>query len=151
MTRKVLIVEDDPSASSFASYALEQEGYKVLTAANGVDGLKMAQEEKPDLLVLDVMLPGMDGFELCHRLRSEASTAKLPIMMLSVKGRESDRDMGLKVGADKYLTKPTDPAELVASVGGLLESKGAAPIERGQQFSEYLEFWPRDKSNGEGK
>ena len=149
MTRKILIVEDDPSALSFAAYALEQEGYQVLTAANGVEGLKMALEETPDILVLDVMLPGMDGFELCHRLRNEASTAKLPIMMLSVKGRESDRDMGLKVGADEYLTKPTDPAELVAGVGRLLESKGAAPMEGGHPDFEYLKFWPRDERNGE--
>jgi len=149
MTGKILIIEDDPSATSFASYALEQEGYQVLTAANGVEGLKMALEEKPDILVLDVMLPGMDGFELCHRLRNEASAAKLPIMMLSVKGRESDRDMGLKVGADEYLTKPADPAELVACVGSLLERKGAAQMEGGSHNFEYLKFWPRDERNEE--
>jgi len=149
MTGKILIIEDDPSATSFASYALEQEGCQVLTAANGVEGLKMALEEKPDIIVLDVMLPGMDGFELCHRLRNEASTAKLPIMMLSVKGRESDRDMGLKVGADEYLTKPTDPDELVACVGRLLERKGVAQMEGGRHDLEYLKFWPRDERNEE--
>ena len=120
----------------------------MLTAANGVEGLKMALEKKPDILVLDVMLPGMDGFELCDRLRNEASTAKLPILMLSVKGRESDRDMGLKVGADEYLTKPTDPAELVACVGRLLESKGTAQMEGDRHKFEYLKFWPRDERNG---
>lgn len=150
MTRKILVIEDDPSALGFATYALQQEGYQVLTAANGVEGLKRAQEEEPDLLVLDVMLPGMDGFELCHRLRNAPATARLPILMLSVKGRESDRNTGLTVGADQYLTKPIDPAELVASVGRLLEDKGAAPMERGH-IPEYLKFWPLDERQGEGR
>jgi DNA-binding response OmpR family regulator len=148
--RKCLVIEDDPSALRFVQYALQQAGYLVLTAHNGIEGLKMAQEEEPDLLILDVLLPGMDGFELCHRLRNEASTAKLLILMLSVKRRESDREMGLKVGANEYLTKPIGPSELVASVGRLLERKGADPLERGHHNSEYLKFWPRDKRNGEG-
>ena len=150
MTTKILVSEDDPSALKFTAYALEQAGYQVLTAANGVEGLKMAQEEEPDLLILDVLLPGMDGFELCHRLKNESSTAKLAILMLSVKGRESDRDMGIQVGADEYLTKPTSPSELVASVAKLLERKGAAPMEAGEHNLEYLKFWPHDEKNGEG-
>ena len=148
MTRKILVIEDDPSALKFAAYALQQGGYQVLTATNGVEGLKMAQDEEPDLLVLDVMLPGMDGFELCHRLRNAPATAELPIMMLSVKGRESDRNMGLTVGADQYCTKPIGPAELVTSVGQLLEGKGAAPVEGGH-IREYLKFWSRDQRQEE--
>ena len=148
MTRKILVIEDDPSALKFAAYALQQGGYQVLTATNGVEGLKMAQDEEPDLLILDVMLPGMDGFELCHRLRNAPATAGLPILMLSVKGRESDRNMGLTVGADQYLTKPIGPAELVASVGQLLEGKGAAPMGRGH-IPEYLKFSPPDEGQGE--
>ncbi len=149
MTRKILVIEDDPSALRFVQYALEQEGYQVLTAANGVKGLKMAQEEEPDLLVLDVLLPGMDGFEVCHRLKKEPATAKLHILMLSVKGRESDRNMGLTVGADQYLTKPTGPAELLASVRRLVEHKGAAPVEKGDSILEYLEFRQRDEGKEE--
>ncbi|MBA7594259.1 Sensor histidine kinase RcsC [subsurface metagenome] len=147
--RKILVIEDDPSALKFTAYALEQEGYQVLTAANGVEGLKMAQEEKPDLVVLDVLLPGMDGFELCHRLRNADATANLPILMLSVKARESDKNMGLKVGADEYLTKPTGPDELMASVGRLLEHKGAVPMEEDQHVSEYLKFWPHGERKEE--
>lgn len=150
MTRKVLVIEDDPSALRFSAYALEQEGYQVLTAANGVKGLKMAQEEEPDLVVLDVMLPGMDGFELCHRLRNDPATARLPILMLSVKGRESDSNMGLAVGADDYLTKPIGPAELVTSVRRLLEGKGAASMEGGHRISQRLKFWPGDERKEEG-
>ena len=148
MTRKILVIEDDPSALKFAAYALQQGGYQVLTATNGVEGLKMAQDEEPDLLVLDVMLPGMDGFELCHRLRNAPATAELPILMLSVKGRESDRNMGLTVGADQYCTKPIGPAELVNSVERLLEGKGAAPMEEGH-IPEYLKFWSRDQRQEE--
>lgn len=150
MPAKILIIEDDPSAVRFAQYALEQEGYQVLTAGDGVEGLRMAQQEEPDLLVLDVMLPGMDGFEVCHRLRTTASTAKLPILMLSVKGRESDRSTGLKVGADEYLTKPTSPSQLVASVERLLARKGATPLGRGHHISGYLSFGSPDESKGEG-
>jgi len=148
MTRKILVIEDDPSALKFAAYALQQGGYQVLTATNGVEGLKMAQDEKPDLLVLDVMLPGMDGFELCHRLKNAPATAGLSILMLSVKGRESDRNMGVTVGADQYRTKPISPAELVTSVGRLLEGKDAAPMEVGR-IPEYLKFSSLDEGQGE--
>jgi len=151
VTGKILVIEDDPSALRFTAYALQQEGYQVLTAATGVDGLKMALEEEPDLVVLDVMLPGMDGFEVCHRLRNTSATAKLPILMLSVKRRESDRNMGLSVGADQYLSKPISPAELVASVGTLLEGTGAAPTERGHPTLEYLGVWSSDDMETDGE
>ncbi len=147
MTGKILVIEDDPSALRFAAYALEEEGNRVLTATNGVEGLKRAREEEPDLLVLDIMLPGLDGFELCHRLRNAPATARLPILMLSAKGRESDKNMGRTVGADEYLTKPIGPAELVASVGRLLEGISAAPMERGH-ISEHLKFWSREQRQG---
>lgn len=126
MARKILIIEDDPSASRLAGYALEREGYQIVTAANGVDGMRKAQEEHPDLLILDVMLPGLDGFEICHRLRAESGSEHLPILMISAKAQESDKATGLKVGADEYLVKPADPAEVVARVGNLLAGKSAA-------------------------
>jgi len=151
MMRKILIIEDNPSALKFAAYTLEQEGYQVLTAANGIDGLKMAQDEEPDLIVLDVMLPGMDGFELCYRLRNVAATARLPILMLSVKGRESDRNTGLKVGASQYLTKPIGPSELVASVEELLPDRDITPVEKGHHVAEYLSFGLPDERKGGSK
>ena len=124
MSKKILVVEDDPAAIRFISYALEIEGYEVLTASNGLEGLKKVQEEEPDLLVLDVMLPGLDGFQVCRRLRAEPQTAHLPILMLSAKAQEVDKTTGLKVGADEYLAKPVDPLELVSQVGSLLAQKG---------------------------
>jgi DNA-binding response OmpR family regulator len=120
IAKKILIVEDDPSFSRAINHIIQKEGYDVITAANGMSGLRMAQEEKPDLLILDVMLPGLDGIEICHRLRQNPPTATLPIIMLSAKGQEADRTTGLKVGANEYLTKPIDRALLLEKVTSLL-------------------------------
>lgn len=120
MAKKILIVEDDPSFSRAINHIIMKEGYDVITASNGMTGLRMAQEEKPDLLVLDVMLPGLDGFEICHRLRQDPATAKLPIIMLSAKGQEIDKTTGLNVGANEYLTKPVDRALLLEKITALL-------------------------------
>ena len=98
----------------------------MLTATNGLVGLKKAQSEKPDLIILDVMLPGIDGFEICHRLRGEPQTADLSILMLSAKAQEVDKTTGLKVGANDYLPKPADPAEIILRVKRLLAQKAAA-------------------------
>jgi two-component system alkaline phosphatase synthesis response regulator PhoP len=125
MGKRILVVEDDPSAIRLVSFTLEQEGYEVLTASNGLEGLRRAREDKPDLLVLDVMLPGLDGFEVCRRLRADAETAKLPVLMLSAKAQEIDKTTGLKMGADDYLAKPADPAEIVARVSNLLQRNGS--------------------------
>ena len=120
ISKKVLIIEDDPSFLRAASHIVEKEGYIVITASNGMTGLRMAKEDKPDLLILDVMLPGLDGFEICSQLRKEPQTAKLPIIMLSAKGQEADKTTGLKVGASEYLTKPVDRAVLLEKLKSLL-------------------------------
>ena len=118
--KKILIVEDDPSFLRAISHIVEKEGYEVTYASNGMTGLRMAKEDKPDLLILDIMLPGIDGFEICYQLRHEPETAKLPIIMLSAKGQETDKTTGLEVGADEYLTKPVDRAVLLEKVTALL-------------------------------
>ena len=123
MNRKILVVEDDPSALRLAGYALEQEGYQVITASDGLEGVRKARDEHPDLIILDIMLPGLDGYEVCQQLRKEPETAKLPILILSAKAREIDKDTGLKIGADDYLTKPADPSTIVAKVKALLASR----------------------------
>ncbi len=120
MSKKILVIEDDPASLRLTQYVLEHNGYTVLTAVNGLDGLKMAQSEQPDLVILDVMLPGMDGFDICYHLRAAPQTARLPIMMLSAKAREADRETGLKVGADYYVTKPVEPAEIIRNIEALL-------------------------------
>ena len=88
----------------------------MLTATNGLTGLRKAQEENLDLILLDVMLPGLDGFEVCHRLRAETKTAGIPILMLSAKGQDSDRVTGLRVGANEFLNKPIDREALLAKI-----------------------------------
>ena len=127
MPAKILIVEDDRPSARLLGYTLEKEGYQVLLATNGIEGLKKALEESPDLVVLDVMLPGLDGFEVCHRLKGRPATAGLPVLMLSAKAQESDLRTGEKVGADRYLVKPVDPDFIVAAVESLLREHGPLP------------------------
>ncbi len=126
MNKKILVIEDDPSALRLMQYTLEQEGYQVLLAKNGLEGIEKAKNEEPVLIILDIMLPGVDGFEVCHRLRTEPHTAQLPILMISAKAREIDKTTGLKVGADDYITKPADPSEVVSRVETLLARKTVA-------------------------
>ena len=128
MATKVLVVEDDPAARRLVSFALEQEGYDVLTASNGLEGLTKAQTERPEILVLDVMLPGLDGFEVCRRLRADTEMSGVLVLMLSAKAQESDKTTGLKMGADDYLAKPADPLEVAARVKTLLQRKAASPV-----------------------
>lgn len=123
MVKKILVIEDDPATSRLVEYSLKHEGYQVFTAANGLEGIRKALNEAPDLIILDVMLPGLDGFEICHRLRSEPDTANLPILMFSAKAQEMDKNTGLLVGADDYLTKPAAPASIVSHVEALLAKK----------------------------
>lgn len=125
MAQQILIVEDDPAALRLVSYTLESAGYQVMSAVNGVEGLRKAQQQTPDLVVLDVMLPGIDGFEVCHRLRSNSVVGQRPppILMLTAKSQEADRAMAEKVGADLYLTKPATPEEITAAVQTLLAQR----------------------------
>lgn len=126
---KVLIIENDPGAARLIGYILEEAGYEVLTASNGVEGLRRVKERRPDLVVLDVMLPGVDGFEVCHRLKSDPNTKAVPVLILSAKAREADRKVGLKAGADDYLAKPADPPDLLRRVEKLL---AAGRVETGR-------------------
>ena len=123
MVKKILVIEDDPAISRLVDYSLKHEGYDVTTASNGLEGIRKAHYEAPDLVILDVMLPGMDGFEICHQLKSESDTQKLPILMFSAKAQEVDKDTGRKVGADDYLPKPAAPADIVNRVEKLLQKK----------------------------
>jgi DNA-binding response OmpR family regulator len=121
--KKILVIEDDPIATRLIEYILKQRGYQVLTAPNGLEGLQLARNETPDLIVLNVMLPGIDGFEVCHRLRAEPQTAQTLILMLSGRAQQVDIANGLNMGADDYLTKPAAPSEIVSRVESLLVKK----------------------------
>ncbi len=124
----ILVVEDEPDIRNLVNYNLSQEHYKVLEAEDGEQALKIVQRDKPSLVVLDLMLPGLSGMEVCKRLREQSDTEKLPILMLTAKAGEADRVVGLEMGADDYLAKPFSPRELVARVRAILRrANGATP------------------------
>lgn len=123
MSERILIIEDDRSTARLTEYTLRQAGYEVDVASDGFEGLRRALAEHPDLIILDIMLPGLDGYEVCHRVRQKPETANLPILMISAKARQDDKDIGLRVGADEYLTKPVDPSEILARVESLLAGR----------------------------
>jgi len=132
MAQKILIVDDDPNALRLVSYTLQAEGYEVATAASGADALRRLPAERPDLIILDVMMPDMSGLEVCQRIRANPASARLPILMLSARGLVADRVSGLKSGADDYLPKPADTSELVARVQALLSRAAASNAPSGQ-------------------
>jgi two-component system phosphate regulon response regulator PhoB len=117
---KVLIVDDEQDVTELLEFNLRSAGYEVISAEDGPTALKKARESLPDLIVLDVMLPEMDGTEVCKQLRRDPATARIPIVMLTAKATEIDRVLGLELGADDYVTKPFSPRELVLRVRGLL-------------------------------
>ncbi|HVO91355.1 MAG TPA: response regulator, partial [Terriglobales bacterium] len=118
--QKILVVEDEPDIRKLVNYNLAQERFKVIEAEDGEQALKVIQRDKPNLVVLDLMLPGLSGMELCKMIRERTDTAKLPILMLTAKAGEADRVVGLEMGADDYLSKPFSPRELVARVRAIL-------------------------------
>jgi two-component system alkaline phosphatase synthesis response regulator PhoP len=134
---KILIVDDEESILNLVSSYLRPEGYEVYTASDGPSGLKAAQAYKPDLIVLDIMLPGMDGIELLSRLRRESDAY---VIMLTAKSEETDKIVGLSVGADDYVTKPFSPRELVARIKAAVRrmSSGGESTERGMLISKHI-------------
>ncbi len=120
MRQKILVVDDDHVLVETLVYNLEQAGYQIITAFDGASALEATRCETPDLIILDVMLPGIDGLEVCRRLRSEKSSATIPILMLTAKDEEIDKVVGLEVGADDYVTKPFGRRELLSRVRALL-------------------------------
>ncbi len=122
----ILLIEDDSDISELVQYNLEREGYKVTAAADGELGWAQAVQMKPDLIVLDLMLPTMDGLSVCKKLRSSPETMGIPIVMLTAKGEESDIVIGLEMGADDYISKPFSPKELIARIRAVLRRPRAA-------------------------
>jgi two-component system phosphate regulon response regulator PhoB len=126
---KILVVDDEPEAVELVEFNLKQAGFAVFTAMDGTQALKKARASSPSLIVLDLMLPEIDGLELCKMLRRDPATAAIPIIMLTAKAAEIDRVLGLELGADDYLTKPFSPRELVLRVKKLLQRGQAAEEE----------------------
>ncbi len=113
----ILVVDDDPPSVKMISFLLQEEGYEVIAASNGVEALRLVEARAPDLIILDIMMPHIDGLEVCRRIRERSD---VPIIFLSAKGETSDRVLGLDMGADDYLAKPFEPAELLARVRAVL-------------------------------
>jgi two-component system alkaline phosphatase synthesis response regulator PhoP len=151
MSSRILLIEDEPGLVLTLSDLLAGEGYEVGSATNGTDGLNRASRDRFDLLILDVMLPGMNGLEVCRNLRQQGKD--VPILMLTAKGQLTDRVVGLKLGADDYLTKPFEPPELLARVEALLRrvrKEGLTPIVRFQFGNVEVDFESGDvRKNGQ--
>jgi len=126
MPNRVLIVEDEPDIRDLLAFHLEREGYQVSKCRTGADALRQVRALPPDLVLLDLMLPEVNGLEVCRRLRRDPATASLPIVMLTAKGEELDRVLGLELGADDYVVKPFSPKEVVARVRAVLRRSAAA-------------------------
>ncbi len=120
MKEKILIVEDEKDIIKMLRYNLEKEGFKVIDARDGEDAMDSAVRQQPNLILLDLMLPGMDGLEVCKALKKESKTNPIPIIMLTAKSQESDKVVGLELGADDYITKPFSPRELIARIKAVL-------------------------------
>ena len=120
MSQQILIVEDEADIRELLRFNLEREGFSVLEAADGNEGLKLARQHMPDLMLLDVMLPGFDGFEVCRRLGAQSETANIPVLMLTARGEEMDRVVGLSLGADDYVVKPFSVRELMLRIRAVL-------------------------------
>jgi DNA-binding response OmpR family regulator len=128
---RILIVEDDKDIADLIGHALQKAGHTTEQASSGTMAVTRVKQSAPDLVLLDVMLPGMDGFHVCQSLRSDPTTAAIPIIMLTARGEESDRISGLELGADDYITKPFSPRELAARVAALLRRVQRPPTPAG--------------------
>ena len=118
--KKILVIEDETDILEVIEYNLKREGYKVFCVGDGEEGVELARSLAPELILLDLMLPGLDGIEVCRTLKGDSVTGDIPIIMVTAKGEESDIVLGLGVGADDYITKPFSPRELTARVKAVL-------------------------------
>jgi CheY-like chemotaxis protein/CO dehydrogenase nickel-insertion accessory protein CooC1 len=152
MTAKILIIDDDLDTLKLVGLMLQKQSYQIVAASNGVQGLEQAETENPDLILLDVMMPDMDGYEVAKRLRANPLTANTPILMFTAKTQLDDKVSGFESGADDYLTKPTHPAELTAHVKALLShaSKGKAAISQAQTEKRALTVGILSARGGQG-
>jgi two-component system phosphate regulon response regulator PhoB len=128
---RILVVDDEPDIVALVAYHLARAGYRVSTASTGTEALEAGREEQPALVVLDLMLPGLSGFEVLERMRADRTLAEIPVLMLTARREEPDRVQGLSLGADDYLVKPFSPQELVLRVRNILRRTKAGAAERG--------------------
>ena len=135
MTHRILVVDDEPDITALVAYHLAKTGYRVSTATNGADALKSAREERPDIVVLDLMLPGLSGYEVLAELRKRDETRDVGVILLTARREEVDRIKGLSLGADDYLTKPFSPHELALRVAALLRRLASPAVSGGSTMA----------------
>ncbi len=135
---RVLVVEDEPAQREILIYNLESEGYDVIRASSGDEALLLVDEDQPDVILLDWMLPGVSGIEICRRLRARISTRNMPIIMMSARSEEADRVRGLEIGADDYVVKPFSIAELIARVRTQLRRARPATVGQRLEFADII-------------
>jgi two-component system phosphate regulon response regulator PhoB len=152
MKQKILIVDDEPDALELIEVNLKSAGYDIVTAANGTEALRKAHASSPDLILLDVMLPALDGLQVCKSLRSDPRLSFVPIIMLTARTAEIDRVLGLELGADDYITKPFSPRELVLRVKNLLKRRASESVSDDQvHFAGFVIDRPRHLITYEGR
>lgn len=150
MGKTVLIVDDEKNIVEAVRYNLEREGYRTLVAFDGVHGLELARQELPDVMVLDWMLPGLDGLEICRRLAAEETTRHIPIILLTVRADETDKVLGLEMGACDYVTKPFSTRELVARVKANLRRNAPRQVQDTLELGELRADWARHRVTWSG-
>ncbi|AIF50034.1 response regulator [Pelosinus sp. UFO1] len=149
----VLIVDDEPTIAELIEFNLHKAGFQVLKADNGHTALQLVRSDKPDLIILDLMIPGIDGMEVCRKLKGQQHTASIPIIMLTAKNEEVDKIVGLELGADDYMTKPFSPRELVARVKAVLRRSHKESVHDGElavgklrlNFASYVAYLDNEK------
>jgi two-component system alkaline phosphatase synthesis response regulator PhoP len=122
MQKKIMVVDDEPYIARVIKFKLEQEGYTVISANDGVTGLERIRQERPDLVLLDVMMPGLNGYEVCQQIKADAELQGIPVIFLTAKGQERDREQGINLGASDYITKPFSPNRLLELVRSTIGS-----------------------------
>ncbi len=154
MISNILVVDDEPSIVELIDFNLQKTGYHVLKAENGHEALQLVRTNKPDLIILDLMIPGIDGIEVCRKLKGQQETAAIPIIMLTAKNEEVDKIVGLELGADDYMTKPFSPRELMARVKAVLRRSHKDSIQHDGElvvgklrlnFSSYTAYLDQEK------
>jgi len=149
---KILVVDDEEHIQELIKFNLEKSGYKVICADNGIDAIKIAKEQLPQIMLLDLMLPGMDGLDVCKEIRKDINLSNMPIIMITAKSEEIDKIIGLELGADDYITKPFSVRELVARIKAILRRSNLTTLEKTFNVGNLvIDFGKHEVTKGENK
>jgi two-component system, OmpR family, alkaline phosphatase synthesis response regulator PhoP len=148
---KILAVDDEEHIQELIKFNLENSGYKVICCGTGTEAIKIVKSEKPDLVLLDVMLPGIDGYDVCKEIRKDNNTSNIPVIMITAKSEELDKILGLELGADDYITKPFSVRELLARVKAVLRRTTIQPMDKSYRFENIIVDFEKHEVTKDGK